>query len=103
MTLKQRLLSLILIDSAIVLFSIYICSLILTAGNSPVTEVIVTSSIVLLLVHHVCAYRFRLYKRAWEYASITELKAIVYAVTISVAAAGLTQLIFFFKIFTHER
>ncbi|MBM7839417.1 FlaA1/EpsC-like NDP-sugar epimerase [Alkalihalobacillus xiaoxiensis] len=95
MTLKQRLLSLILIDSAIVLFSIYICSLILTAGNSPVTEVIVTSSIVLLLVHHVCAYRFRLYKRAWEYASITELKAIVYAVTISVAAAGLTQLIFF--------
>lgn len=95
MTLKQRLLSLILIDSAIVLFSIYICSLILTAGNSPVTEVIVASSIVLLFVHHLCAYRFRLYKRAWEYASITELKAIVYAVTISIAATGLTQLVFF--------
>lgn len=95
MTLKQRLLTLILIDSAIVLLSIYICSLILTAGSSSVTEVIVASSIILLLVHHLCAYKFKLYKRAWEYASITELKAIVYAVTISIAAAGLTQLIFF--------
>ncbi|MFS0788258.1 nucleoside-diphosphate sugar epimerase/dehydratase [Shouchella sp. 1P09AA] len=95
MTLKQRLFALIGIDSAIVLFSIYICSLILTAGESPVTEVIVASSIVLLLVHHLCAYRFKLYKKAWEYASITELKAIVYTVTISIVAAGLTQAIFF--------
>ncbi|KQL56480.1 MULTISPECIES: polysaccharide biosynthesis protein [Bacillaceae] len=95
MTLKQRLLALIGIDSAIVLFSIYICSLILTAGVSPVTEVIIASSIVLLLVHHLCAYRFKLYKKAWEYASITELKAIVYTVTISIVAAGLTQMIFF--------
>ncbi|RQW18727.1 polysaccharide biosynthesis protein [Bacillus sp. C1-1] len=95
MTLKQRLLALIGIDSAIVLFSIYICSLILTAGVSPVTEVIIASSIVLLLVHHLCAYRFKLYKKAWEYASITELKAIVYTVTISIVAAGLTQVIFF--------
>ncbi|WP_059106149.1 polysaccharide biosynthesis protein [Shouchella shacheensis] len=95
MNLKQRLMALIAIDSAIVLFSIYISNFILSPGGSPVTSVIVTSSIVLLTVHHICAYRFKLYKRAWEYASVTELKAILYAVTISVAAAGLTQLVAF--------
>lgn len=95
MTLKQRLFTLIAVDSAIVLFSIYISSLILTAGNLAPTEVIITSSVVLLIVHHLCAYRFKLYKKAWEYASITELKAIVYTVTISIVAAALTQIIIF--------
>ncbi|TSB48574.1 polysaccharide biosynthesis protein [Alkalicoccobacillus porphyridii] len=95
MGMKQRLLMLISVDSAIVLFSIFICNFILSAGHSPLTEVLIVSSIVLLLVHHLCAYRFRLYKRAWEYASVTELKSIVYAVTISIIATALVQIAVF--------
>lgn len=96
---KQRLLALILIDSTIVLFSIYVCSFILNAGYPSLTETLVVSSIVLLVVHHMCAYKFKLYKRAWEYASVSELKAILYAVTISIISTGLVQLLFFQEFF----
>ncbi|MFP7288908.1 nucleoside-diphosphate sugar epimerase/dehydratase [Shouchella clausii] len=99
MKMKQRLLALILIDSTIVLFSIYVCSFILNAGYPSLTEILVVSSIVLLVVHHICAYKFKLYKRAWEYASISELKAILYAVTISIISTGLVQLLFFQEFF----
>ncbi|MFK3936226.1 polysaccharide biosynthesis protein [Alkalihalobacillus sp. NPDC078783] len=95
MSMKQRLLTLVVIDSTIVLVSIYICNFILSAGNSLLSKEIIISSIVLLFVHHVCAYKFKLYKRAWEYASITELKAIVYAITISIFATGIVQIIGF--------
>lgn len=99
MKMKQRLLALILIDSTIVLFSIYVCSFILNAGYPSLTEILVVSSIVLLVVHHICAYKFKLYKRAWEYASVSELKAILYAVTISIISTGLVQLLFFQEFF----
>ncbi|PAE96548.1 polysaccharide biosynthesis protein [Shouchella clausii] len=99
MKMKQRLLALILIDSAIVLFSIYVCNFILNAGYPSLTEILVVSSIVLLVVHHICAYKFKLYKRAWEYASVSELKAILYAVTISIISTGLVQLLFFQEFF----
>lgn len=95
MGLKQRLLALICIDSAIVIFSIFVCNFILAADIRPVDNVLVTSSLFLLIVHHICAYYFKLYKKAWEYASAKEIKSIVYAVTISVAFTGLMQLVIF--------
>lgn len=95
MGLKQRLLALVFLDSAIVIFSIFICNFILAADIRPVDNVLVTSSAVLLVVHHICAYYFKLYKKAWEYASAKEIKSIVYAVTISIAFTGLMQIAVF--------
>ncbi|MDX6153995.1 nucleoside-diphosphate sugar epimerase/dehydratase [Marinococcus sp. PL1-022] len=95
MGLKQRLLALVCLDSAIVIFSIFICNFILAADIRPVDNVLVTSSAVLLIVHHICAYYFKLYKKAWEYASAKEIKSIVYAVTISIAFTGLMQIAVF--------
>ncbi|WP_298787511.1 nucleoside-diphosphate sugar epimerase/dehydratase [uncultured Marinococcus sp.] len=95
MGLKQRLLALVCLDSAIVIFSIFICNFILAADIRPVDRVLVTSAIILLIVHHVCAYYFKLYKKAWEYASANEIKSIVYAITISVGVTALMQMVAF--------
>ncbi|WP_079474799.1 polysaccharide biosynthesis protein [Marinococcus halophilus] len=95
MGLKQRLLALVFLDSAIVIFSIFICNFILAADIRPVDNVLVTSSVVLLIVHHICAYYFKLYKKAWEYASAKEIKSIVYAVTISIFITALMQVVIF--------
>jgi FlaA1/EpsC-like NDP-sugar epimerase len=51
------------------------------------------SSITLLASHHLFAFKYRLYQRAWEYASVGELIGIVRAVTLSILAAGLMQFI----------
>ncbi|GEK57705.1 hypothetical protein CHL76_01240 [Marinococcus halophilus] len=95
MGLKQRLLALVFLDSAIVIFSIFICNFILSADIRPINSVLVTSAFILLIVHHICAYYFKLYKKAWEYASAKEIKSIVYAVTISIALTGLMQIVVF--------
>jgi Predicted nucleoside-diphosphate sugar epimerases len=43
----------------------------------------------LLLLHHVLFFTYKLYKKAWEYASIGELVMIVKATALTVAVAGL--------------
>ncbi|WP_426456898.1 polysaccharide biosynthesis protein [Staphylococcus cohnii] len=82
---KLRFLILIIIDSLIVTFSIYLGYSILEPyfrGYS--IDLLVLSSIILLVSHHICAYVFNLYHRAWEYASVSELMSIVKAVTSSI-------------------
>jgi len=54
---------------------------------------LVISSITLLITHHVFAFIYRLYHKAWEYASVGELVAIVKAITFSIAFAAVTQLV----------
>ncbi|WP_210132766.1 MULTISPECIES: nucleoside-diphosphate sugar epimerase/dehydratase [unclassified Staphylococcus] len=82
---SQRLMALILIDSLIVFFSVFVCYKLLEPyfkGYS--LKILVVSAIVLLISHHVFAYIFNLYHRAWEYASINELMLIVESVTCSI-------------------
>ncbi|PNZ70006.1 polysaccharide biosynthesis protein [Staphylococcus croceilyticus] len=82
---RGRLLILIIIDSLIVAFSVFICYNILEPyfkGYSH--EILILTSIILLVSHHVFAYIFNLYHRAWEYASVNELLLIVEAVTCSI-------------------
>lgn len=54
-------------------------------------KVIVLSALTLLVSHHIAAYLFQLYTRMWSVATVRELLIIVYAVTISVAAASILQ------------
>lgn len=55
----------------------------------PMTVVI--SSITLLCSHHVFAAIYKLYNKAWEYASIGELKQIFKAITLSIIVTAIVQ------------
>lgn len=56
-------------------------------------ETLFYSSLTLIIWHHLFAYSYKLYNKAWEYASIGELMGILKAVTYSVTVAGFVQLI----------
>jgi FlaA1/EpsC-like NDP-sugar epimerase len=93
MTYRKRLSSLIVIDSLIVAFAIFISSFLLNYNDFLSSKPIIASSIVLLLGHHFFSYYYKLYKRAWQYASIGELVVIFRVVTFSIALAALAQVV----------
>lgn len=95
MTYKKRLGLLVILDSLIVMTSIYFSMLILSVDfNIFKSKLLLLTMITLLISHHVFAFIYRLYHKAWEYASIGELKAIFKAVTFSVIVTGIVQYIF---------
>ncbi|ADC49381.1 capsular polysaccharide biosynthesis [Alkalihalophilus pseudofirmus OF4] len=93
MTYKKRIASLILVDSLIVIISIFISNFILLPTGSPFTTVLIISSVVLLLSHHAFAHIYKLYKRVWQYASMNELYGIFMVVNFSIALTAVAQLI----------
>ena len=60
---------------------------------------LITSSLALMLSHHFFSLRFKLYKKAWEYASIGELLSILKVVTFSILVAAIVQQILVGEIF----
>ncbi|TDM43728.1 polysaccharide biosynthesis protein [Macrococcoides canis] len=85
MNAKSRTLLLIILDSMIVSLSVFFCySLLQPFFPQSQIKSIFIYSIILLVSHHLFAYIFNLYHRAWEYASVRELVAIVKGVTASV-------------------
>ncbi len=81
---------LLIIDSLIVTFSVFLGYYILEPffeGYS--TKLLILSSIILLVSHHIFAQIFDLYHRAWEYASVSELILIVKAITGSIVATAI--------------
>lgn len=92
MSYRNRVGTLVLIDSIIVLTAIYISYYFLHPYFHIFTSrVLLISSITLIAGHHVFAYVYRLYKRAWEYASIGELISIAKAVTFSIITLAVVQ------------
>lgn len=91
MTFRQRLSFLILMDSVIVLTAIFFSRFLLSASFQVVTVPLVISSITLLLSHHFFSFYYKLYKKAWEYASVGELLIISKAVSFSIVAAAIIQ------------
>lgn len=88
---RQRLSLLILVDSCIVLTAIFFSRFLLSASLHVFTFPIIVSSITLLLSHHLFAFVYKLYKKAWEYASIGELLHIMKAITFSIVTAAVIQ------------
>ena len=83
-----------ILDSIIVLSSIFLSYFLLHPTLSiKLDTVIVLSSIILLVSYHIMAYLFQLYNRLWSLASIRELLTISYAVTTSVITACIVQLL----------
>lgn len=94
MTYKKRLSLLILVDSLIVLSSIYISFwMLIPDWNIFNSKTLLMSSLSLIIWHHLFAYSYKLYHNAWQYASIGELLGILKAVTYSVAVTGFVQLL----------
>ncbi len=88
---EHRLSFLVLMDSLIVLGAIFCSRFLLDASLNVVTLPIVISSVTLLLSHHFFSFYYKLYKKAWEYASVGELVIIGKAVSLSIIAAGVMQ------------
>ncbi|MCD8901303.1 polysaccharide biosynthesis protein [Staphylococcus gallinarum] len=87
LSIRVRLMLLILIDSLIVTFSVFLGYLILEPFfESYSIRILIISAISLLLFHHLFAAIFNLYHRAWEYASVSELLLVVQSVTCSILA-----------------
>ncbi|MFX3623772.1 MAG: polysaccharide biosynthesis protein [Ectobacillus sp.] len=92
MSYQKRLSFLILLDSLIVLTSVYLSYWFIHPGAlSNLPKMVIISSITLLCSHHIFAYMYKLYKKAWEYASIMELFNIFKAVTFSILVTALVQ------------
>ncbi|WP_319005303.1 nucleoside-diphosphate sugar epimerase/dehydratase [Fictibacillus halophilus] len=92
MSYQKRVSMLILLDSLIVLTSIYVGYFTLHPYFHIYTlPMLIISSIALLTSHHLFAFKYRLYQRAWQYASVGEMLGIVRAVTLSILVAGLIQ------------
>ena len=89
---SKRLSLLIFLDSFIVLTAVYLSYWFIypnALDNIPATLVI--SSLSLLVSHHIFSSIYKLYKKAWEYASIRELGNIFKAVTLSVIVTAIIQ------------
>ncbi|MFA9457613.1 polysaccharide biosynthesis protein [Halalkalibacter sp. AB-rgal2] len=95
MTYRKRVAFLMFVDSIIVITAIFISNFILAPTGNPFTSFLFVSSITLLVGHHLFAYYFKLYKKVWQYASVSELLGIAKAVTITIALTGVVQLVFF--------
>ncbi|WHY91002.1 nucleoside-diphosphate sugar epimerase/dehydratase [Neobacillus cucumis] len=91
MTYHQRLSLFIVIDSCIVLTAIFFSRFLVNGTFYVVTFPIVLSSIVILLSHYFLSFKFHLYKKALEYASVGELLIILKVVSISIIVAGVSQ------------
>jgi FlaA1/EpsC-like NDP-sugar epimerase len=91
MTYRQRLSLFIFIDSCIVLTAIFISSFLVNGSIHVITVPVMISSLTILLGHHLFAVRLKLYKKAWEYASIGELLIIFKVVTFSILTTAVVQ------------
>ncbi|MFC4620068.1 polysaccharide biosynthesis protein [Camelliibacillus cellulosilyticus] len=89
MTYRKRLTFFICLDSAIVLTAIFLgCFLVYT--NASINQFsLAASAIVLLISHHIFSYIYKLYKKAWGYASAIELWTIFKAVTGSIVLTAI--------------
>ncbi|WP_064093150.1 polysaccharide biosynthesis protein [Rossellomorea aquimaris] len=94
MSYTKRVSLLMLLDSLIVLTAIYIGYYILHPSFSLYTlPTLVLSSVALLASHHIFAFIYRLYQKAWEYASVGEMVSIIRAITLSIFVTGIIQLL----------
>ena len=92
MSYRKRLSLLILLDSFIVLTAVYLSYWFIHPNVlNKIHMTVIISSITLLCSHHIFAAIYKLYNKAWEYASIGELKQIFKAITLSIIVTAIVQ------------
>ncbi|QGQ47232.1 polysaccharide biosynthesis protein [Metabacillus sediminilitoris] len=93
MSYQSRIWFLIILDSFIVLSTIFFSQKLINPNLQTLTIPIFISSISLLLGHHLFSFIYKLYKKAWEYASIGELISIFKVITYTIIVTGFVQLL----------
>lgn len=89
----MRLSLIIVLDSLCVLIAIYFAQILVGASRISAL-LIISSSITLLLGHHLFSIQTKLYKKAWQYISIGELILMLKGITLSVLlTAAIDQII----------
>jgi FlaA1/EpsC-like NDP-sugar epimerase len=91
LTYRQRMSFVIFIDSLCVLLAIFFSQFLVTASLQVITLPLAISSVTLLLGHHFFSFRSKLYKKAWEYASVGELFIIIKVITLSILLTAAIQ------------
>ncbi|PLS01124.1 polysaccharide biosynthesis protein [Neobacillus cucumis] len=91
MSYKQRLSLFILVDSCIVITAVFFSRFLVDATINVFTTPLQITSIAIIVSHHIFSLKLKLYKKAWEYASIGELLIILKIVTCSIVIAGIMQ------------
>jgi FlaA1/EpsC-like NDP-sugar epimerase len=99
MTYRQRLSLFILIDSAIVLTAIFISHILVRGTINTSSWFYVVSALTILFSHHIFSFKFKLYKKAWEYASVGELIIILKTAAASILTASIFQGVLLNEIF----
>ncbi|WP_066314124.1 nucleoside-diphosphate sugar epimerase/dehydratase [Bacillus sp. FJAT-29814] len=99
MTYRKRLSLLFLADSLIVLSVVFLSRFLVNATFDVITVPITVTSIIILLSHHILSFFFKLYKKAWKYASIGELVIIFKVVTATIILAAFMQKLVFHEIY----
>ncbi|MFJ7637349.1 polysaccharide biosynthesis protein [Peribacillus sp. NPDC097225] len=100
MAYRSRLTFLFLLDSFIVMTSIYIgCLILYTDSILFGNQTLIVTSITLLCSHHLFASLYKLYNKVWAYASVRELLAIIKAVSLSIVVTAVVQLLFFNQVY----
>lgn len=100
MTYGKRLTALAILDSVIVLTAVYISYFTL----NPELQIfkipmLLVTALTLLVCHHLFASIYKLYNKAWQYASVGELIAIVKAVTFTIVMTAIMQEVVFHNIY----
>ncbi|WP_106496627.1 nucleoside-diphosphate sugar epimerase/dehydratase [Lentibacillus sp. Marseille-P4043] len=90
----QRLSFFIILDSCIVLTALVISEFLVRADIMLFSMPTILSSLAILLGYFLSSMKLKLYKKAWEYASIGELVIIFKVVSLSILPALLLQQIF---------
>ncbi|MBO9130000.1 nucleoside-diphosphate sugar epimerase/dehydratase [Bacillus sp. 165] len=94
MSYRTRFSLLAVLDSLIVFTSVYLSYLFLHSEFSAILPLtLIFSSFTLLFSYHIFSIYFKLYKKAWEYASVGEVFCIFKVVTFSIISTLLVQFI----------
>lgn len=94
-TYYKRVPLLMTLDSAFVLFSFFMAHYFLyPASTISFSYSLALTLFVLVFCNQLLAHSFRLYNKAWEYASVGELKTIIRVVTYSLLIANCVKLFY---------
>lgn len=99
MTYRQRLSLFIIIDSVIVLSAVTLSHLLVRGTINNTSWLFLISALTILLSHHFFSFKFKLYKKAWEYASVGELIIILKTAASSIITTAVIQGLIFNEIF----
>jgi FlaA1/EpsC-like NDP-sugar epimerase len=99
MTYRQRLSLFILVDTVIVIVSVFFSRFLVNGTINVITLSMVITVIAIILSHYLFSFKYKLYKKAWEYASIGELLIILKVVSSSIIIAAIIQLIYLQEVF----